>query len=279
ISNGLVVKLQVIKTKGDKILDAPLAKVGGKGLFVKEIEEALLRGDVDLAVHSMKDVPSEMTEGAVLSAILQRDDPRDVLVSRKGMLEKLPPQSIVGTSSLRRRCQLLRCRPDLRVQDLRGNVDTRLRKLDDGQFDAIILAAAGLTRLGHKNRVTEYLAVENWLPAAGQGAIGIQTRADDAELNKLLRNLDDSKTAICVRAERALLARLGGGCQVPIAAHAILEGEVLILRALVGHPSGEPLFETQAKGDPREPEELGIKISDQLRRSGADAVLQEVYGF
>jgi hydroxymethylbilane synthase len=275
---GLQVELRIIKTKGDKILDVPLAKVGGKGLFVKEIEEALTRRDVDLAVHSIKDVPTELVVGLGLAAIPEREDPRDALVSRVGPLRALPPNARVGTSSLRRRCQLLHLRPDLEILDLRGNVDTRLGKLDAGQFDAVVLAAAGLRRLGRVDRVTELLAPGVMLPAVGQGALGIETRLDDREINELVAVLHHEPTARCVRAERALLGTLGGGCQVPVAAHARIDGQVMTLTALIGHPCGTPLLRERGEGAVDDPEALGAAVGARLLAQGADQVLREVYG-
>jgi hydroxymethylbilane synthase len=272
------VELRIIKTKGDKILDVPLAKVGGKGLFVKEIEEALRRGDVDLAVHSIKDVPTSLLDGLGLTAIPEREDPRDALVSLSGSLRALSRGARVGTSSLRRRCQLLGMRPDLDVGDLRGNVDTRLAKLDAGQFDAVLLAAAGLRRLGRGDRITELLAPEAMLPAVGQGALGIETRVDDVEVNELAMALHHEPTARRVRAERALLACLGGGCQVPVAAHAVIEGTCLSLAALIGHPSGSPIYRERAEGDLAQPEELGAAVGRRLLAKGAGEILKEVYG-
>jgi hydroxymethylbilane synthase len=238
INPGIGIDLNKIKTTGDKILDVPLAQVGGKGLFVKEIEEAILRGEADLAVHSMKDVPTELPEGLHLSAICKREDPRDAFitavssqqsaVSRQKKIKyfkELPQGANVGTSSLRRICQLLNKRPDLKISQLRGNVDTRIRKLDEGQFDAIILAAAGVKRLGRAEKITEILPPEISLPAVGQGAIGIECRVDDEFINNLLKNLNHKETSVCVRAERAFLKKLEGGCQVPIAAYARLRSQ------------------------------------------------------
>jgi hydroxymethylbilane synthase len=275
---GLEVELAIIRTKGDKILDVPLAKVGGKGLFVKEIEEALRRDEVDLAVHSIKDLPTELTAGLCLGAISEREDPRDALVSRAGQLVDLPAGAVVGTSSLRRRCQLLGLRPDLQVADLRGNVDTRLGKLDAGLYDAVLLAAAGLKRLGHGHRATELLAEERMIPAVGQGALGIEIRAGDDRVAGLVGCLNHAPTALAVRAERAFLGRLGGGCQVPVAGHARLDGESLILDGLVGHPSGRPLFRGRRQGPAEAPEALGRSLAEELLGQGADAVLDEVYG-
>jgi hydroxymethylbilane synthase len=227
---GLEIELNKIKTTGDKILDVPLANVGGKGLFVKEIEEALLGRDADIAVHSMKDVPTEFPAGLYLAVICRREDPRDAFISRmrNGRFEiqsykELPQGATIGTSSLRRSCQLLSIRPDLKIEQLRGNLDTRLRKLDEGQFDAIILAAAGMIRLGLEKRIAEILPFEISLPAIGQGAVGIECRVDDAWINDLIAPLNHPETAVCVKAERAFLRKLEGGCQVPIAAHATIK--------------------------------------------------------
>ena len=277
-ASGAEVELQIIKTRGDKILDVPLAKVGGKGLFVKEIEEALRRGDVDLAVHSIKDVPAELAGGLVLAAIPEREDPRDALVSRAGTLAELPQGASVGTSSLRRGCQLLSQRPDLSLQSLRGNVDTRLRKLDEGQYDAIVLAAAGLNRLGLSERITELLPPEVMLPAVGQGALGIETRGDDDEVIALVKGcLHHDETSVRVEAERGFLTRLGGGCQVPVAAHArFIEGGELELAALIGHPSGEPMYHCKGEAEGRTPQELGVALAEKLLAMGGEAVLAEV---
>jgi hydroxymethylbilane synthase len=278
-SPGLQVELRIIKTTGDKILDVPLAKVGGKGLFVKEIEEALQRHEVDLAVHSIKDVPTELVSGLGLAAIPEREDPRDALCSRlPGGLAGLPRGARVGTSSLRRRCQLLHLRPDLEILELRGNVDTRLGKLDAGSYDAVVLAAAGLRRLGRIDRASELLEPETMLPAVGQGALGLETRLDDRELNLLCEELHHAPTGTRVRAERALLARLGGGCQVPVAAHARIEEGALRLDALIGHPSGEPFFRDLLIGELADPEALGAELAGRLLARGADRVLAEVYG-
>ncbi|MCB9556705.1 MAG: hydroxymethylbilane synthase [Deltaproteobacteria bacterium] len=275
----LEVELQVIKTKGDKILDVALSKVGGKGLFVKEIEEALMRKEIDLAVHSMKDVPAELVDGATLSAISEREDPRDALVScGRYTLETLPEGATVGTSSLRRRTQLLAKRPDLAVADLRGNVDTRLRKCEEGQFAAVILAAAGLRRLGYADKIDQALDAEHWLPAVGQGALGIETRADDQDVLSRVAVLHDQQSADAVIAERALLLALDGGCQVPIAGYARCEGDSLRLSALVGHPSGEPTFRVEGTAPRSEAAELGRSLAQQLLAQGADRVLREVYG-
>jgi hydroxymethylbilane synthase len=282
---GLEVELNKIKTTGDKILDVPLAKVGGKGLFVKEIEEALLRGEADLAVHSMKDVPTEFPEGLHLAVICEREDPRDAFISRIengqfaiGGFKDLPQGASVGTSSLRRSCQLLNLRPDLSIMQLRGNLDTRLRKLDEKEFDAIILAAAGVKRLGWAERITEVIAPEISLPAIGQGAIGIECRTADDFINKLIAPLNHTDTSVCVRAERACLKRLEGGCQVPIAAYARLSGGRIVIDGLVGSVSGDRLVRSHFEGMPEEYESLGKKLAEDLLSKGADKILTEVYG-
>jgi hydroxymethylbilane synthase len=272
---GLVVELLVLKTKGDKILDVPLAQVGGKGLFVKEIEEALLDKRAELAVHSMKDVPTELAPGLVLAATSKREDPRDVLVSRAGGgLDALPKGAHVGTSSLRRVCQLRARRPDLQISALRGNVDTRLRKLDAGEYDAIVLAAAGLIRLGHGARITERLDPSVSLPAIGQGALGLETRADDAAtIARVRKVLHDEATAACVGAERSFLARLGGGCQTPIACHATLSGGKLVVDGLVGAVDGSKQWRDTIEGAPGDHASLGKTLAERLLDRGAGAVL------
>jgi hydroxymethylbilane synthase len=282
---GLEVELNKIKTTGDKVLDVPLAKVGGKGLFVKEIEEALLRGEADLAVHSMKDVPTEFPEGLHLAVICEREDARDAFISRIdngqfaiGGFKDLPQAASVGTSSLRRSCQLLNLRPDLRIMQLRGNLDTRLRKLDEKEFDAIILAAAGVKRLGWAKRITEILAPEISLPAIGQGAIGIECRTGDSLINQLISRLNHRETSVCVRAERACLKRLEGGCQVPIAAHARLDGGKIVIDGLVGSVSGDRLVRSHFEGSSEEYESLGKTLAEDLLSKGADKILTEVYG-
>jgi hydroxymethylbilane synthase len=277
---GLDVELKKIKTTGDKILDVPLAQVGGKGLFVKEIEEAMLRGDADLAVHSMKDVPTDLPEGLHLSAICEREDPRDAFIAAAGIggFSALPRGAHVGTSSLRRICQILNRRPDLKITQLRGNVDTRLRKLDEGEFDAIILATAGVKRLGHADRITEILPVDLCLPAIGQGAVGIECRVDDPFINGLLEKLDHRDTSVCVRAERAFLKKLEGGCQVPIAAFARLQDGAITIDGLVGSLKGETLIRDSVKGPAEEAESLGTRLAETLLSMGADSILAEVYG-
>jgi hydroxymethylbilane synthase len=274
---GLHVELKVIRTKGDKIQDVPLAKVGGKGLFVKEIEEALLREEVDLAVHSMKDLPSELPPSLRIGAVVAREDPRDALVSHDGGLAQLPTGARVGTSSLRRRCQLLHLRPDLQILDLRGNVDTRIRKLDEGHFDAVALAASGLMRLGHAKRITELLAVDLVIPAVGQGALGIETRSADREVDDLVSSLHHQESAQQVAAERAFLRRLGGGCQVPVAAIARFELDELCIDGLIGHPRGTPLFRGTERGPRDRAADMGEQLAERLLAQGGDRILSEVY--
>ena len=277
---GLEVKLLGMTSHGDQILDVPLAKVGGKGLFVKELENALLDGSADIAVHSMKDVPMAFPPGLALGVICEREDPTDAFVSNNyGALEALPEGSVVGTSSLRRECQLRARRPDLVVKFLRGNVNTRLRKLDEGEYDAIILASAGLVRLGFSDRIKQRIPVELSLPAGGQGAVGIELRSDDESTLQLLGALQHSATATRVTAERALNHRLNGGCQVPIASFAefVDNGKTLWLRGLVGRPDGSLILEAQAKADPARAEELGVSVAEDLLAQGAEAILAEVY--
>ncbi len=273
----LEIELVIIKTKGDKILDVPLAKVGGKGLFVKEIERALLDGDADLAVHSMKDVPAELEAGLTMSAISERADPFDALCSRGGeALMELPRGARIGTSSLRRQCQLRAVRSDVEIVSLRGNVDTRLRKLDEGDFDAIILAAAGLTRLGYADRISEVLDPPRFLPAIAQGALGIETRADDADMIQRVRiAMHDERDGRRVRAERAYMARLEGGCQTPMAAYADYAGEQLRMRALVSSLDARQILRAEMTGDAEHPEQLGTAVADQLLSAGADRILAE----
>ena len=274
----LEVRLVRIKTTGDKITDVPLAKVGGKGLFVKEIEEALLDGRIDLAVHSMKDVPALLPSGLHLAAIPEREDPRDALVSRNGVrFADLPPGSVVGTSSLRRQSQLSHLRSDLKIEPLRGNLDTRLRKLDQGIFAAIILAAAGLRRLGMTDRITECLDPTVSLPAIGQGALGLECRREDGPVNELLAPLDHPETHWCVKAERAFLTRLEGGCQVPIAGHARLDNGRLTLEGLVASVAGDRLVRDRASAPVSEAETLGVGLAETLLSRGADRILKEIY--
>ncbi len=275
---GLAVELVTMTTQGDKILDSPLAKIGGKGLFVKELEKSLLDGETDIAVHSMKDVPVELPEGLHLACICEREDPRDAFVSVKyRTLNELPQGAVVGTSSLRRQTQLRAMRPDFVIQDLRGNVGSRLAKLDSGQFDAIILAAAGLIRLGLKDRITQIIETTVMLPAIGQGAVGIECRADDKDINAILAPLHHEDTARCVAAERAMNTRLEGGCQVPIGGHAVLSKEGLWLRGLVGSPDGTTTIRGDIRGAVSECRRLGITLADELLERGAREILAAVY--
>ena len=276
---GLTVDLVTIKTKGDKIIDVPLAKVGGKGLFVKEIEEALLDGRVDLAVHSMKDMPAELPAGLHLAAMPPRDDPRDVLVARNGTgLTQLRRGARLGTSSLRRAAQLYHLRPDLRIETLRGNLDTRLRKLESEGFDAIVLAAAGLRRMGLSHLITEYLGSEEVLPAVGQGALGIETRIDDPVTNGMVAKLAHKPTMVVVSAERAFLRQLEGGCQVPIGGHAILEGDRLTLSGMVADLNGRRLIRRQMQGEARDAASLGKRLAEAVLEAGGAEILAEIYG-
>lgn len=276
---GLVVELVKMVTQGDKILDTPLAKVGGKGLFVKELEVGMLEGTADIAVHSMKDVPVEFPEGLHLAVICEREDPRDAFVSNTyNHFDDLPQGARVGTSSLRRECQLRARRPDLEILSLRGNVNTRLQKLDDGEYDAIILAAAGLKRLGFEHRIKHEIDPLQSLPAIGQGAVGIECRVDDERINRLIAPLNHEPTAIRVRAERAMNHRLEGGCQVPIGGYAELDYGVIVLRGLVGRPDGTEIVRGDISGKPENAEELGTVLADDLLSRGAKEILAEVYG-
>ncbi len=276
---GLDIELLTMTTQGDKILDTPLAKVGGKGLFVKELETGMLEGRADLAVHSMKDVPVEFPDGLGLAAILPREDPRDALISNNySCIDELPKGARVGTSSLRRQCQLNARRPDLKILDLRGNVNTRLKKLDDGDYDAILLAAAGVKRMGWEERITELLAPEQFLPAIGQGAIGIEIRADDDRVRTLVGELNDRQTAVRVTAERALNEALQGGCQVPIAGYSEISHGVILLRALVGRPDGSELVQGVISGKPEDAAELGRVLAEDMLSRGAREILADVYG-
>lgn len=275
---GLRVELRIIRTTGDKILDVPLAKVGGKGLFVKEIEDALLAGEVDLAVHSMKDVPAELPGGLSIGAVPLREDPRDVLILHGGKdLSDLPDGARAGTSSLRRRAQLLCLRPDLQIENLRGNLDTRLRKVEEGLYDAVVLAAAGLHRMGWRDRITAYLDTAGFVPAIGQGAIGIEVREDDADVGRFLAPLNHPETALAVEAERSLLRELEGGCQVPIGGHARVLGNELELTGLVASLDGERVFRAAVKGRSEEAVALGVRVARELLDSGAGAILAEIY--
>ena len=274
----LKIELVTMTTQGDKILDTPLAKVGGKGLFVKELEAGMLEGRADIAVHSMKDVPVEFPSGLHLPVICQREDPRDAFVSNNfKTLEELPQSATLGTSSLRRQSQIAALRPDLKIIDLRGNVNTRLQKLDNGEYDAIILAAAGLKRLQFEDRITQLIGTDVCLPAIGQGAVGIECRNDDARVNNLIAPLSDNKTLIRVIAERAMNQRLQGGCQVPIAGYAEFEQGLIMLRGLVGQVDGKEIIRGDIAGPAENAEELGIVLAEDLLSRGADKILNELY--
>jgi hydroxymethylbilane synthase len=276
-ARGHEVAIEVIKTTGDKITEVALAQVGTKGMFTKEIEEALAEGRVDLAVHSLKDLPTELASTFTLAAVMKRQDPRDVFLSmRYARFRELPQGARVGTSSLRRQAQIKSVRSDLNIFPLRGNVDTRLRKLESGEFDAIILAAAGLNRLGRTEHVREVLPVEVMCPAVGQGALGIEARADDDATIEELAFLDDNAARRATAAERALLRTLGGGCQVPIGAYAEAVDGVLKLTAIVAEPDGGQVLREQQTGD--DPEELGARVGKALLARGAEAILRAVYG-
>jgi hydroxymethylbilane synthase len=275
---GMEVELLKMVSQGDKILDTPLAKIGGKGLFVKELEEGMLNGDADIAVHSMKDVPMAFPEGLHLSVVCEREDPRDAFVSNTyTSLDDLPQGARVGTSSMRRQVQILAKRPDLEIISLRGNVNTRLKKLDDGDYDAIILASAGLKRLKFDDRITSFIGDTDCLPAVGQGAVGIECRSDDEEINALLASLNHEETYIRVIAERAMNNRLEGGCQVPIGGFALLENGEIYLRGLVGRPDGSEVVRGEVRGPAEQAEALGISLADDLLSRGADVILKEVY--
>lgn len=274
----LKVELVKMVTQGDKILDTPLAKVGGKGLFVKELEVGMLQGDADIAVHSMKDVPVEFPEGLHLAVICEREDPRDAFVSNNyESIEDLPEGAKVGTSSLRRMCQIRNWRSDLEILDLRGNVNTRLRKLDEGEYDAIILACAGLKRLGFDDRIQSHLDPGFSLPAIGQGAVGIECRIEDDFINDLIAPLNHPATRTRVMAERAMNLRLEGGCQVPIGGYAELDGDTLLIRGLVGRPDGSEMVRGEIAGHADEAEYLGTTLADDLLARGAGDILKEVY--
>ncbi len=273
----LKVTLIKIKTTGDKILDVPLARVGGKGLFVKEIEEALVDGKIDIAVHSMKDVPTDLPGSLHIPVICKREDPRDALLSHGRTFSDLPKGGKVGTSSLRRQAQLLHLRPDLKMVTLRGNLDTRIRKLDTENLDAVILAAAGIRRMGWSDKITEILSPEISLPAIGQGAVGVECRREDPWINSRIAFLLHPETFDTVTSERALLKRLEGGCQVPIAAYAEIENDTMRLRGLVGSVDGKTLIRDEITGPRIQGESLGVELAERLLAAGADKILKEVY--
>ena len=279
LHGDLTVDLVKIKTSGDKIQDVPLAKVGGKGLFTKEIEESMLRYETDIAVHSMKDVPVKFPPSLTLSVVTEREDPRDALIARNGLkLNTLPKGARVGTGSFRRTTQLLNYRPDLEVVPMRGNVQTRLDKLKSEGLDAIILAAAGLIRLDMANHITEYIEPEIMLPGGGQGAVGIESRKEDLRVMNRIFPLDHEETHLALEAERAFLTRLEGGCQVPIGVYATIEGETLHLRGLVGSLDGKQMLKAERKGSVEDPEAIGFELAGEILGMGADKILKEVYG-
>lgn len=274
----LAVELVTFVTQGDKILDTPLAKIGGKGLFVKELENALLDGRADLAVHSMKDVPMDLPEGLLLAVICEREDPADAFVSNHyASLDDLPQGATLGTSSLRRKSQIQAYRPDLKIIDLRGNVGTRLSKLDAGQYDAIILAAAGLKRLNLEQRIRQTIATHISLPAVGQGALGLECRSNDQAVLTLIAPLSDAVTSLCVKAERAFNRKLHGGCQVPIAGFAIIQNDMLYMQGRVGSPDGTQLLKANIQGVPEQAEQLGEQLAEQLLAQGAGTLLAALH--
>jgi len=274
---GCKVELVPITTTGDKILDAPLAKIGGKGLFVKEIENALLAGEIDLAVHSLKDVPMIIPEGLTLSAITEREEPYDVLISRNGKkLEELPSGAVVGTSSLRRQVQIKRRRRDLKVEILRGNVDTRLRKLKEGLYDAIVLAYAGVKRMGLSGEISQVL--EDFIPAVGQGSLAIETRAEDERVINFVKVLNHEESWLRAVCERAFLRELQGGCQVPIGAYAWIEGDRIKIKGFISDLEGERFLEGYEEGGLQEAEEVGKRLAQRLLREGGEEILKEIYG-
>ena len=271
---GLPVELKIIKTTGDKILDVPLAKVGGKGLFTKELEVELIAGTVDLCVHSMKDVPTELPEGLYISAMPERVDPRDALVSGAGYtLESLPQGAKVGTSSLRRIAQVRSLRPDVEIVDVRGNLDTRMRKAEEGELDVVILASAGITRMGWADRISSYIPTEQMVAAVGQGAIGIEIREGDEFMVEVCDKICHADTFTCVTAERVVMRKLEGGCQVPIGAYAVLEGDTMVMDAIVGSVDGQRILRAHLEGPADRPVELGEAMVEELRALGADEIL------
>ena len=276
---NLTVELIPMVTKGDVLLDSPLSKIGGKGLFVKQLEQAILNNEADIAVHSIKDIPAEFPEGLTLATICKRDDVRDSFISNKySNIDELPNGAIIGTSSLRRQCQLRAKYPHLQIKDLRGNVGTRLAKLDNQQYDAIILASAGLKRLALQDRIKQYIDTDLILPAVGQGAIGIETRADDKKILEILSVLDDKHSRVCIEAERAMNKALQGGCQVPIACYSQLNNNILSLQGLVGRIDGSKIIKVALEGSITEAEKLGKELAKRLLDQGAKAILKELNG-
>ncbi len=278
IHNDIEVELLTMSTRGDKLLDTPLAKIGGKGLFLKELEHSLLTNEADIAVHSMKDVPVEFPDGLKLSVICERENPTDAFVSNHyEQLKDLPQGAVIGTCSLRRQAQIKSLRPDIKIKDLRGNVNTRLKKLDDGEFDAIILASAGLIRLEMQDRIKQYIDINISLPALGQGAVGIECRAGDEKIEQYLTPLAHQDTEICLTAERALNKRLEGGCQVPIGGFAHLDGQTIHLQALVASIDGKKVIRSKMQANINDAEDLGVNVAEELLSQGADIILNEVY--
>lgn len=278
LHEGLGVEIVIIKTSGDKIQDAPLAKIGGKGLFVKEIEEGLIRGEIDIAVHSMKDVPIKLPDGLAISVITQRENPMDALISRGNIkLADLPKNARIGTGSLRRTTQLLNYRPDLQIVPMRGNIDTRIKKLETEGLDAIILASAGLIRMGWKDMISEIIDPAILLPSVGQGAVGIEARRFDVEVLQAIVGLDHEETHLALEAERAFLRVMGGGCQVPIACYATLSRSKLNLKALVGSPDGKQILKSEINGLCQNAESLGDSLGKELLKMGAGKILEEIY--
>ncbi|OCG37324.1 MULTISPECIES: hydroxymethylbilane synthase [unclassified Gilliamella] len=276
---NLTVELIPMVTKGDVLLDSPLSKIGGKGLFVKQLEQAILNNEADIAVHSIKDIPAEFPEGLTLATICKRDDVRDSFISNKySNIDELPNGAIIGTSSLRRQCQLRAKYPHLQIKDLRGNVGTRLAKLDNQQYDAIILASAGLKRLALQDRIKQYIDTDLILPAVGQGAIGIETRADDKKILEILSVLDDKHSRVCIEAERAMNKALQGGCQVPIACYSQLNNNILSLQGLVGRIDGSKIIKGTLEGSITEAEKLGQELAKRLLDQGAKTILKELNG-
>lgn len=275
---GLTVEIVRIKTRGDKILDVPLAKIGGKGLFVKELEDALLCSRIDLAVHSLKDVPTELPQGLCIGVVTERENPYDIIISRDNLkLEDLPPNATLGTSSLRRQAQLLNYSQEFKFVDLRGNLDTRIRKLYEQNLDAIVLAAAGVYRLGWQDKISQILPATICLPAVGQGALGIEIREDDQRLRNLLAHLHHQKTGVAVEAERALLKKLEGGCQVPIGAYAEVSDSILNLQGVVASSDGKQLIRDEISGNPDDARELGITLGERLLDNGGREILAAIY--
>ncbi|KDN10726.1 hydroxymethylbilane synthase [Gilliamella sp. Imp1-1] len=276
---NLTVELIPMVTKGDVLLDSPLSKIGGKGLFVKQLEQAILNNEADIAVHSIKDIPAEFPEGLTLATICKRDDVRDSFISNKySNIDELPNGAIIGTSSLRRQCQLRAKYPHLQIKDLRGNVGTRLAKLDNKQYDAIILASAGLKRLALEDRIKQYIDTDLILPAVGQGAIGIETRSDDKQILEILSVLDDKHSRVCIEAERAMNKALQGGCQVPIASYSQLNNNILSLQGLVGRIDGSRIIKGTLEGSITEAKKLGQELAKRLLDQGAKAILKELNG-